>query len=384
MNAPATLLETELAPQVRRAARGDVEAFTRLVEATSSTVCGIAFAIVRDAPASEDIAQDVFLAVWKGLKKLANPRSFLPWLRQLTRNQANDWLRRRYSRRAHREVGEAALAAVSDPRRGVDAAIEERESLRLVAAALEELPDEAREVLVLYYREGRSTAQVARLLGLSEPAVRKRLQRARQDMREDVARRVGRGLEKSAPGAALVTAIVAAATVAAAPASAAVLSAAAARGAAAGGLKLGGLAGAAGALAGIVPGVAGVVLGLRGEFAAALDERERGQLRTFRAAGVANVLAGGLGFVWSARFAHWLAPTAVYAAFMAVFFAMYFLWLPRIAARRLEHQRRTDPEAPARQRRRRRRAVAGFVSGALMGGAGLFFGLWSSGLLPWQ
>ena len=379
----ATLsLDATLAPQVERAAGGDVDAFRHLVETTSPAVCGIAFAIARNLPASEDIAQDVFLSVWKGLGKLKNPHSFLPWLRQLTRNQANSWLRRRYSERAHQQVGEAILETVSDPRRAVDASLEERENLRLVAETLEYLPDEAREVLVLFYREGRSTEQVAQLLGLSPSAVRKRLQRARQNLRQDVARRIGRSLEKTAPGTSLITLIVATASATGAPAGAAVSAVVATPSVTTGVLKIGPWAALAGTLAGVLSGIAGVVLGARGASAEAIDEAERQQLRRLRYSAIATVVAAGLGFVWSARFSHWLPPTAIYLAYIAGLYSMCFVWLPRIISRRLAYQLRTDPDAATRQRRQRNYGIAGFVGGALGGGIGLFAGLWASGLLP--
>ena len=51
----------------------------------------------RSSAEAQDVAQEVFLAVWKGLGRLRSPTSFRPWLRQLTRNQARDVLRRRRS-----------------------------------------------------------------------------------------------------------------------------------------------------------------------------------------------------------------------------------------------------------------------------------------------
>jgi DNA-directed RNA polymerase specialized sigma24 family protein len=72
------------------AAGGDTQAYTRLVSANRNLVCSIAFAIVRDVGASEDIAQGVFVAGWQSLRKLRNPASFQPWLRQLTRNKAHE------------------------------------------------------------------------------------------------------------------------------------------------------------------------------------------------------------------------------------------------------------------------------------------------------
>src|SRR6187397_2412928 len=82
-----------LEPLVVAAAEGDRAAFATLVSETSGVVSSIALAIVRDLDVSRDVAQDVFLAAWQDLRKLRNPASFLPWLRQITRNRAHHVLR---------------------------------------------------------------------------------------------------------------------------------------------------------------------------------------------------------------------------------------------------------------------------------------------------
>src|SRR6056297_2295749 len=74
--------------------KGDRQAVAALVGATQNTVSSIALAVVRDVQHSEDIAQEAYLTVWKRIKTLRNPESFLPWLRQITRNLALDHLRR--------------------------------------------------------------------------------------------------------------------------------------------------------------------------------------------------------------------------------------------------------------------------------------------------
>ncbi|MBZ0111889.1 MAG: RNA polymerase sigma factor [Thermoanaerobaculia bacterium] len=374
-------LDSVLALDVERARGGDEGAFSRLVERTHSMVCAIAFAVVGDAAASEDIAQDVYLSAWKGFDKLRNPRSFLPWLRQMTRNQAKSWLRRLYVRRERDHRGDEALAGVADPSPSAQASLEERENLELVARALEEIPDEAREVVVLYYREGRSTTQVAELLGLSEAAVRQRLSRGRRLIREDVEARVRRGLEQTAPGWALVSTVVASVMTTTGPASAVVSGTVGVRGFTLGGLKLGGLAAMLSALPGVLAGAGGVIFGLRSEFKEALDEEEIRQLRRFRTVAVLAVVLAGLGFVGSAGATHWWPPTAVFSMFLIALGVLYFGWLPRIVARRLAYQLATDPRAVAKQRRRRRIALFGFLLGAASGGLGLLAGLFWTDLL---
>ena len=99
---------------------GDRAAYGRIVAACQNTVTAIALAIVRDVPSSEDIAQDAFLSAWQHLRRLHNADSFLPWLRQITRNLARDHLRA--NKRAPFRVDfasgdrvEAAIASAADP-----------------------------------------------------------------------------------------------------------------------------------------------------------------------------------------------------------------------------------------------------------------------------
>jgi RNA polymerase sigma factor (sigma-70 family) len=85
----------ELEPLVAAAASGDADAFGRIISVTSGLVSSVALAIVRDVDLSQEVAQDVFLSAWRDLKKLRNPASLLPWLRQMTRNRAHHVLRTR-------------------------------------------------------------------------------------------------------------------------------------------------------------------------------------------------------------------------------------------------------------------------------------------------
>ncbi|HEX6630291.1 MAG TPA: sigma factor, partial [Gemmatimonadaceae bacterium] len=61
---------TTLEPLVVAARGGDRAAFARLVDATSGVVCAIALAVLGDPAESEDVAQDVYLAAWRGLSTL--------------------------------------------------------------------------------------------------------------------------------------------------------------------------------------------------------------------------------------------------------------------------------------------------------------------------
>ncbi|KAF1055436.1 MAG: ECF RNA polymerase sigma factor SigM [Stenotrophomonas maltophilia] len=188
MNAvTAPSIDDTLHRELPVAAGGCRRAYGRIVLACQNTVTAIALAITRDRQASEDIAQDAFVRAWQQLHRLRNPSSFLPWLRQITRNLARDWLRTQRGRPLSGEAAELAISMAADP--SPDAA---DQLLRLEEEAAAEdiistLPADSREMLLLYYCEGQRSQQVADLLGLSDAAVRKRLSRARAGARRPAA-----------------------------------------------------------------------------------------------------------------------------------------------------------------------------------------------------
>ncbi len=376
---PAAALGARLETDVLAARDGDAHAFGRLVDETKSAVTAIALAIVGNHSASQDIAQDVFLAAWRDLSKLRNPSSFLPWLRQTTRNRANTWLRDQGRRRLAGTQVDELLPEVATAHPDPSELLVEREERRLVAEALADLPDDAREVVILYYREGRSVAQVAYLLELTSGAVRQRLSRSRRRMRKTVAERLGRALSRTAPGAAFTAAVLTGLNVATPPAAAATAMGTAMKVTSAS-LVVKLAAALGGIVVGASGGILGLLLGLRWEFRKA-DPSERRQLRWFATTGVGLVLGTSVGFNLPGPSTTWIGPTLIYLAFGLGLWLMLFVWLPRINGSRLRAERAADPKAAARQRRQERLKRFGFVGGFLLGGAGLIAGMFKSGLL---
>ncbi|HVJ38519.1 MAG TPA: sigma-70 family RNA polymerase sigma factor [Stenotrophomonas sp.] len=209
----AEALDQMLQRELPTAAAGCQQAYGRIVQACQNTVTAIALAITRDVGASEDIAQEAFLRAWQQLARLNNPTSFLPWLRQITRNLARDWLRAQRHRPLSGEAAELAIGMAADP--GLSPAEQWQRVEEEIAAEelISALPPESRETLLLYYREGQRSQQVAQLLGLSDAAVRKRLSRARALVREQMLARFGQFARDSAPGAAFAAAVVSAAMI---------------------------------------------------------------------------------------------------------------------------------------------------------------------------
>jgi len=312
------------------------------------------------------------------MRKLRAPASFLPWIRQMTRNRAHHILRgqRRGRRRLAESDTDNLVASVVDTRPDAHQRLVSFETRRLVAEALAALPDDAREVVALYYREGRSTAQVADLLDLSEAAVRQRLARARARLRDALLERLGEELASSAPGAAFVAGIAALLTVGAPTASAAA--------------SLGASSAKAGLLAKLVPlvlgagagaagGIAGGVVGLRQYRRQARDDDERRGLARVQLAAIAVVVVAAFGMPlgWELTHSRW-APVSVFVAFILALVVIYQRWLPRVVRRRFEAEMREDPVRATHLRRRERMLrIIGWSIGLLFGTAGLIAGLLS-------
>lgn len=365
-------LALRLADDVRAAAGGDRTAFHHLVKATHVMVASIAGAIVRDPVLAEDVAQEVYVAAWRELSKLKEPASFLPWIREVTRNRARMAIRGRTRRRDRVEVvdPDTLLAAAADPQPDAMERLMDQERREAVRDAVDALPDGSREVVLLYYREGESVRQVAELLDLSETAVKQRLYRARKELENSLVDLV----KESAPGAAFPAAVMGVLTLGSPGAAAAATMGVEPSGGAAPLLALGWLklpAGAvAGAAAGLAGALAGIAFGARDLLDRARDDEERRGVWTFAAMNVGLTAAFlTVLLVWPHR------PGIAFGAFGAVFggfMVTHSTYLPRVTARRKAAERQEDPEAFARRELRERRArILGSVLGLVFGGGAM-------------
>ncbi len=365
-------MDLSLDSDVLAARTGDRVAFGRLVARYGRLVTSISLSTVKNVATSEEVAQDVFLAAWRDLATLRNPASFLPWLRQLTRHRALDAART--ARRPDGGVGvdSVALAAVVDPHPGPEDALLQDERTNALSVAFDAIPADAREVLTLYYREGQSVAHVARLLGLREDTVKKRLSRARAALRGELAARFADAVESTAPGESFAQQVIVALPVAS-PAATLVLG----KGAFAALAKWGGVVAASGAsIAGLVTGWT-TLLGLaRGDLKEAVDDRERRELVASHAVAAANVtlLAVGIPLLRHHAPAHMLLwETLLATGTTAVHMAIFLVWRPRAKARRREAELARDPGAAERHAREESLGRLGAAFAALVIAAVLLF-----------
>jgi RNA polymerase sigma-70 factor (ECF subfamily) len=186
---------------VARCRRGEPEAFARLVALHEGMVFNLAARLLGDAEEARDVAQNVFLHVYRKLGQFEGRSALRTWIYRITVNQCHNRRRWWQTRRREKEEPLEKVAAGPEASRLADPArhtspFEEtrrRERAHRVQLALLQLSFEHRTVLVLREIEGQSCDAIANVLGIATGTVKSRLARARDALRRRLLDMVGEG-----------------------------------------------------------------------------------------------------------------------------------------------------------------------------------------------
>jgi RNA polymerase sigma-70 factor (ECF subfamily) len=149
--------------------------FEELVETHQAMVFSLAYHFLHDRAAAEEVAQDVFLELYRHLEEMHSPVHIVFWLRKVTAHRSIDEARRR---RRRAEVG---IEAAGDPASPGDSDKWVNLRLRRLVASL---PERQRLIILLRYQEDLEPVEIAALLDISVNTVKSQLQRALILLRE--------------------------------------------------------------------------------------------------------------------------------------------------------------------------------------------------------
>jgi RNA polymerase sigma-70 factor (ECF subfamily) len=184
---------------LRRLRNRDERAFRELIEAHRDRVYNICYRMLGNRHESEDVAQEVFITVFKQIDTFREEAKFSTWLYRVAVNHCKNrikYLARRYDKARDELDDESANGANGTPigapiPRAPDRALEGAQMEKLMQDAIASLEDDQRIVVVLRDVEDLSIEEICEITGLADGTVKSRLHRARLVLRKKLARHVG-------------------------------------------------------------------------------------------------------------------------------------------------------------------------------------------------
>jgi len=170
--------------------KGDELAFQELVERNHSRVIGLIYRFTSDASGAEDLAQEVFLRIYRARQTYKPTAKFSTWMFRITANVSLNALRSRANRKDDVSIEQITdfddgPRAMRDPDSEMpDRNLHRRELHDKVREAIAELPEKQQVAVVLNKYEGMSYAEIADTIGCSTMAVKSLLARARDNLKE--------------------------------------------------------------------------------------------------------------------------------------------------------------------------------------------------------
>lgn len=163
---------------VRQIGAGDKRAAAELMRRHLPKMVALASRMLGDRAEGEDVAQEVFLRVWKHAQRWEPGRAkFETWMHRVAMNLCLDRLRK-----AGRNAGEVSPDAV-DHSASATRSLDDRQRRERVREALGKLPDQQRAAIILCYFQERSNQEAAEVLGISVDALESRLARGRRGLK---------------------------------------------------------------------------------------------------------------------------------------------------------------------------------------------------------
>jgi len=169
---------------IRRVAAGDRRAFEALYDRYSPAVFGVALKMLGDREVAEEAVQEIFWRIWQRSGSFDSSRAFAPWLFGIAHNYCIDELRRRRVRpqQVYEDDDHPILSEIPDAADVGETAVLS-DQRRLVREALDQLPEEQRQALLLAYFGGLTQQEIAAKLGNPLGTVKTRMRLGLQKLR---------------------------------------------------------------------------------------------------------------------------------------------------------------------------------------------------------
>jgi RNA polymerase sigma-70 factor (ECF subfamily) len=179
-------MSDELSQLVRRCQSGDELAWEALVRRFQGRIYALACHYVGSGEEARDLAQDVFIKIYRSLPAFGQAEAFIPWMLKIARSCAIDHLRRRRVRPPAQDIPVEDMHALADEGAGPEEHLEATADRQLVHQALQSLGEIHREILLMKEIQGIALIDVARILAIPIGTAKSRANRARVELAQAV------------------------------------------------------------------------------------------------------------------------------------------------------------------------------------------------------
>lgn len=174
-------MTTDEAALVGRCLRGDADAIQALVDRFQAEVYGLCVKLLSNRHDAEDVCQEVFLRIFRSLRRWDSTRPLKPWIMSIAINRCRTWM----SQRSRRPELVDYLQDTAPDRPADDS----QELVREIEAALGDLREEYRTVFVLFHEQGQPYEDIADVLDRPVGTIKTWLHRARLEVLDRLRRR---------------------------------------------------------------------------------------------------------------------------------------------------------------------------------------------------
>lgn len=181
---------------IERLKRGDESAFRILVEQYQDLVYNTALGIVQNESDAEDVAQEVFIQVYRSIGSFKSEAKLSTWIYRITTTRALDLLRARKSKKRFGLLKRLWETAEESPMENIQdfnhpgVSLERKEEAAQLMTAIAQLPENQKVAFVLHKLEGLSYLEIAEVMGNTLPAVESLMHRARLNLRKILEKKI--------------------------------------------------------------------------------------------------------------------------------------------------------------------------------------------------
>lgn len=183
---------------IQRLQRGETEVFVHIINEYQGVVLNLAYRMTGDYEEALDLSQEIFIKVYRNIRKFDPARRFFPWLFAIALNLIRDYLKKRHIEKNSRLGSPNPITAGAFEGQGIETSDPETELIRLQKAvavrnALLELPVILREAVVMRYYSGLKFSEISEISVISLSAAKMRVYRGLCLMQERLGGELTRG-----------------------------------------------------------------------------------------------------------------------------------------------------------------------------------------------